>query len=343
MLRHSSANFHNGTQTLATADQVDESTTLLIDNNHFVCTPINGSSKSLIAMNTEQSALQENGGYPSREPSPMAKDSSAGFPKRLQRRLTAEIDTKWGDIILIGCFFCAGLIDSTAFNIYGCFVSMQTGNTIFAALGVSGLPDNSPTFAWTKALMAIMCFIIGAFCFSTFHRLLSPRKRWVLIASFGLQCAMIITAAALVTTGVVSSKRQSLAEKDRQQNSKIDSTFPFLDLLPIGLLAFQSAGQVVASRVLKYTAMPTVVLTTLYTDLMMDTHLLTAGLFEDPQRNRRAASAIMLFVGAVIGGVIAKSWLGFAGALWIGAFLKALMVLAWLLWKPLLESAAEVA
>ena len=76
---------------------------------------------------------------------------------------------------------------------------------------------------------------------------------------------------------------------------------------------------------------------------MMDTHLLTAGLFEDPQRNRRAASAIMLFVGAVIGGVIAKSWLGFAGALWIGAFLKALMVLAWLLWKPLLESAAEVA
>ena len=216
---------------------------------------------------------------------------------------------------------------------------MQTGNTIFAALGVSGLPESSPTFAWSKALMAIVCFIIGAFCFANFHRLLTPRKRWVLIASFGLQCSMIIVTASLVTAGVVSNKRQGVAQKDREQNIKVDSSFPFLDFLPIGLLAFQSAGQVVASRVLKFNAMPTVVLTTLYTDLMMDSHLLTAGLFEDPQRNRRAASAITLFVGAVIGGVLAKSWLGFAGALWIGAFLKGLMVFAWVFWKPLPEEA----
>lgn len=290
-------------------------------------------------MNTVQSALQENGGYLSREISPSPKDQQKGFRQRLHQRLTAEIDTKWGDIILVGCFFCSGLIDSVAFNIYGCFVSMQTGNTIFAALGVSGLPETSPSFAWTKALMAIVCFNIGAFCFANFHRLLSPRKRWVLIASFGTQCAMIITAASLITAGVVSNKRQGVAQKDQEQNSKIDSSFPFLDLLPIGLLAFQSAGQVVASRILKYNAMPTVVLTTLYTDLMMDSHLLTAGLFEDPQRNRRAASAVALFVGAVIGGVIAKSWLGFAGALWIGAFIKGLMALAWLLWKPLTEAA----
>jgi uncharacterized membrane protein YoaK (UPF0700 family) len=304
---------------------------------------MNGLPDSAVPMDTAQSPLHENGGYPAKAPSSSPEDG--GLRQRLHRRLTAEIDTKWGDIILVGCFFCAGLIDSTAFNIYGCFVSMQTGNTIFAALGVSGLPDSSPTFAWAKALMAIMCFMIGAFCFANFHRLLSPRKRWVLIASFGLQCVMIITAASLVTIGVTSNKRQSVTQKDKEQNSKIDSTFPFIDLLPIGLLAFQSAGQVVASRILKYNAMPTVVLTTLYTDLMMDSHLLTAGLFEDPQRNRRAASAIMLFVGAVIGGVIAKSWLGFAGALWIGAFLKSLMVLAWLLWKPLTvqEPVAEVA
>ena len=294
-------------------------------------------------MNNSQSALQENGGYSSREISTSPRKPDDTFRRRLHRRLTAEIDTKWGDIILIGCFFCAGLIDSVAFNIYGCFVSMQTGNTIFAALGVSGLPDSSPTFAWTKALMAIVCFIIGAFSFANFHRLLSPRKRWVLITSFGIQCSMIITTASIVTTGVVSNTRQGLPTKDREQNSKINSSFPFLDLLPIGLLAFQSAGQVVASRVLKYNAMPTVVLTTLYTDLMMDSHLLTAGLFEEPQRNRRAASAIMLFVGAVIGGVIAKSWLGFAGALWIGAFMKGLMVFAWFFWKPLPEEANEIA
>jgi hypothetical protein len=46
---------------------------------------------------------------------------------QVRQRLDAEIDTKWADLILLGCFFCSGLIDSMAFNMYACFVSMQTG------------------------------------------------------------------------------------------------------------------------------------------------------------------------------------------------------------------------
>ena len=46
---------------------------------------------------------------------------------QIQQRLDAQIDTKWADLILLGCFFCSGLIDSMAFNMYACFVSMQTG------------------------------------------------------------------------------------------------------------------------------------------------------------------------------------------------------------------------
>lgn len=42
-------------------------------------------------------------------------------------RFAAEVDTRWGDILLLVCFFVAGLVDSAAFNMYGCFVSMQTG------------------------------------------------------------------------------------------------------------------------------------------------------------------------------------------------------------------------
>lgn len=44
-----------------------------------------------------------------------------------QQRLGAEVDAEWADSILLGCFFCSGLIDSMAFNMYACFVSMQTG------------------------------------------------------------------------------------------------------------------------------------------------------------------------------------------------------------------------
>lgn len=46
---------------------------------------------------------------------------------QVRQRLDAEIDAKWADLILLGCFFCSGLVDSMAFNMYACFVSMQTG------------------------------------------------------------------------------------------------------------------------------------------------------------------------------------------------------------------------
>lgn len=138
---------------------------------------------------------------------------------------------------------------------------------------------------------------------------------------------MIVTAS-LISTGVVANSQKGLETDEDGRGS-----FAWSELCPIALLAFQSAGQIVASRVLKYNAMPTLVLTSLYCDLMSDPHLLTAGLFEDPDRNRRALSAVMLFVGATIGGALTKTSVGYGGALWIATGLKGSMVLAWLLWK----------
>jgi Protein of unknown function (DUF1275) len=84
-------------------------------------------------MNTSESARYENGGYPARDASPLPTQPGDTFQCRLRKRMTVEIDTKWGDVVLVGCFFCAGLIDSVAFNIYSCFVSMQTGMSYSAA------------------------------------------------------------------------------------------------------------------------------------------------------------------------------------------------------------------
>ena len=49
---------------------------------------------------------------------------------QVRQRLDAQIDAKWADLILLGCFFCSGLVDSMAFNMYACFVSMQTGQLV---------------------------------------------------------------------------------------------------------------------------------------------------------------------------------------------------------------------
>jgi hypothetical protein len=170
---------------------------------------------------------------------------------------------------------------------------------------------------------------------------MSPLRRWVLIASFTIQTLLIGITALLVTLKLISNQTASnrdvssgVARHAQQLQSTSQDTIIWVDLAPLALLAFQSAGQLVASRVLKYNELPTVVLTSLLADLMSDSHLLTAGLFEDPKRNRRAVAVVMLVAGAISGGVFTKGWVGLSGALWIAAAIKALMVVAWVLWLP---------
>lgn len=139
---------------------------------------------------------------------------------------------------------------------------------------------------------------------------------------------MIITSA-LVSSGIAATGPQDNIPHKPGDRGR----FQWVDLCPVALLAFQSAGQIVASRVLRYNSMPTLVLTSLYCDLMSDPNLFTAGLFEDPDRNRRAVSVTALFVGALVGGALSKSSVGYPVALWIATGLKACMVVAWLLWK----------
>ncbi|OAG45102.1 hypothetical protein AYO21_00450 [Fonsecaea monophora] len=256
--------------------------------------------------------------------------SNLPLPTRLRLWLTSDVDTRWADTILLACFFVTGMVDSVAFNTWSCFVGMQTGNTIFAGLGVSDLPGNVPRHTWTKSLVAILSFCLGALCFSRWHRYLSPLKRWVIASSFFVQTALMILTAALISGGVVS-KNQETTESGGGGGR---GTFPWRELCPIALLAFQSAGQIVASRVLKYNALPTVVLTSLFCDLMGDPGLFTAGLLEDPDRNRRALGAVLLFAGAAVSGALIKTSVGYDGALWVATGVKGAMVLAWLVWRP---------
>ncbi|KAF4991904.1 hypothetical protein FDECE_13870 [Fusarium decemcellulare] len=258
----------------------------------------------------------------------------------ISRRFAADVDVRWGDLLLLVCFFVAGLVDSAAFNMYGCFVSMQTGNTIFVGLGVSGQPENLPSKAWSRCFLAIVFFAAGALFFSSFHRYFGPQKRWVLVTSFLIQSFLTGLVALLATTGAVWNHPygRSTTHEDGWIIERVQNSFPWSDLAPIILLAFQSAGQIVASRVLKYNSMPTVVLTSLYCDMMSDAKLFTSPITDNADRNRRATGAVLLFAGAVSGGFLSKSWVGFAGALWIAAFFKLCIGLAWTLWKPKVES-----
>jgi hypothetical protein len=102
----------------------------------------------------------------------------------------------------------------------------------------------------------------------------------------------------------------------------------------IALVAFQSAGQAVASRALQYSGLTSVVLTSNYCDLFSDPRLFELGLKDNPERNRRTAAPILLLGGAMVGGVLAHSDVGLTGALWTAVGLKAVVVVAWAVWAP---------
>lgn len=257
-------------------------------------------------MPSETSPLLENGDRSPRSRSPRSHRSLSTYLKQ-------PLDPRHGDLLLLFCYIITGLLDSSAVFIWGSFVSMQTGNTVYFGLGLVGTDDDR----WIKSGVSIAGFCLGSLCFAAFHRIFAPRQRWVLIASFTIQLLCIVVAALIVTI-FHSSRNQPLS---------------WLVLVPIVLVAFQSSGQAVTSRVLKYNALTSVVLTSVYCDLFSHPDLLSPKLMRNTEQMRRIGAVVFLLIGVVIGGFWAHSDVGMMGALWTAAFLKGLIIIAWIFWS----------
>ncbi|PGH06622.1 hypothetical protein GX51_02249 [Blastomyces parvus] len=251
---------------------------------------------------------------------PPSINPSRTLPSRLKTHLARNVTKAYADLILILSCFISGIVDSAAFNVWGCFVSMQTGNTIYLGLGVSGQPDSQP-YRWVLSGTAILSFAWGVFVFSRITRLAGPLRRGTMATTFLVQALLNIASGALVEAGIVPPDAS-----DKLPSSGIV-------LLPLALMSFQSAGQIVASRMLDYAELPTVALTSTYCDLMIDPMLFTAPLLENPKRNRRFVSVVALVVGAALGGYLTRAG-SIAGALWIAASIKIAIAAAWMFWKP---------
>lgn len=172
---------------------------------------------------------------------------------------------------------------------------------------------------------------MGAAAAGSFHRTFGERKRWVLTVSFAFQALLILIAAILVGRGKSSG---SPAAAQHLMMLPADPGFPWRDLIPIGLLSFQAAGKVIASRVLQFPGLPCVVLTIIYGDMSSDPNVLTAGLSAHPVRNRKLGGVAFYFLGAVAGGAVARNeMLGFSGGLGIAAAVQFCLAGGWMFWK----------
>jgi len=249
----------------------------------------------------------------------------------IQKYLSRELRASYMGLVITICFFISGLVDSVAFNSWSCFVNMQTGNTVFAALGLGGLPKASHGQQYYKSLTAIGSFCLGALFFSALHRYPTglseqpcSRRRWIFIVSFSLQTALMIIPAILVTLNLVSNQPfvpGSFSSGSSNNNSGSGTLTNFLDLCPVALLSFQAAGQTTLSRLLAVLDMPTIVLSALYFDFTADLYSLrqawrkSSSLWEfasvqQKRQGQRLLCIIALCTGGITGGEMYKSFGG---------------------------------
>lgn len=220
---------------------------------------------------------------------------------------------------MLTCSFISGLVDSTIYNAYGTFVSMQTGNTIFVGLGPSTSSTTSKPYGWAKSLTSIACFCLGCFFFSRLSRYSGPLRRATLVTSFALQSVIVFIVAAIIQAGVVNGALDTI-------NTHTDIMWK--DEIPISLLSFQAAGQIIGSRALGVSEIPSVVLTSMLCDIASDPDI-AAPLKSNVKRNRRALAFTCILVGAIVGGYIGEATGRMQFDLWIAGGIKVLITIAW--------------
>ena len=140
------------------------------------------------------------------------------------------------------------------------------------------------------------------------------------MASFLLQSVFIFVSAAIVEVGVVDSLLSSLT-----------SDITWNSVIPVALLSFQSSGQIIGSRNLNLSEIPSVVLTSMLCDLASDPKL-TSSWKKNIKRNRRFLAFFAILIGAIIGGFTAEGTGRMQTVLWIAGTLKVAITISWMLW-----------
>jgi len=208
------------------------------------------------------------------------------------------------EIELLALSFSIGLQDATTYPKHLCFASNQTGNTIFLAVGASGIAP-SKLFSFANVGFALTLFLLGGFVMGQFGNMVGPRRRAWLLVSNVIQTLMVVTAAVLAYV------------------------FPEAGYGPIAwavisLLAFSAGGQVAMARGVKITEISTAMASSAYVDVLVDPRLWDR---HNRSRNRRIAFLLMLSAGGFAGAYSYK-YINSAFALLVSAIIKVAVTVA---------------
>jgi len=221
-----------------------------------------------------------------------------------------------------------GFIDAISFSAVFVWCGFQTGNFAQLALAIARLWEVAPSgvgrdtsfhIADRQAITSLLSFNAGAF-FGRLGDRMGPHKRiWLVLATF-VQ-ALLTMAAALV---IWKSGQSSIAALRGDPSWTTTLTF-------VGL-AFMSASlgvQGIVGKRLNTQFTTTIVLTTVWVELVTDPRLFKIR-EKVKTRDHKLIAAVALFFGAFVGRALLATSLGAAGALGVGAGIRFLIALAWI-------------
>lgn len=149
---------------------------------------------------------------------------------------------------------------------------------------------------------------------------MGPTQRLTLASSFALQSMFIMISAAVIESGLVDGRINQIS---RDVDWRTEA--------PIAMLSFQAAGQMVGSRALALSEIPTVVLTSVLCDFASDPELVSP-LGRNVKRNRRAGAFFGILIGAIAGGWITRGSAQVQLALWVAFAIKMVISILWVFW-----------
>ncbi|CAA7268311.1 unnamed protein product [Cyclocybe aegerita] len=254
------------------------------------------------------------------------KDLENSGPKSLmslRKYLFADVDPNWTTAPLAMYCFMTGYCNAVCFSAIFVWCGFQTGNFAQLALAVGRLFEGAPgdlTFhkADQQALCSLLGFNAGAFIGRLGDRVGPHKRAWLIFGTFIQTLFTMVCAITLWKSG-----QGSIA------NARDDPAWTnALTFVAVALMSASLGLQGILSKRLNRQFGTTIVLTTIWIELMCDPKLFRIRQYV-VTRDHRLIAAFSLFLGAFIGRAILFE-LGSAATMGIGVGLRMIITFSWL-------------
>ncbi|PCH45007.1 hypothetical protein WOLCODRAFT_27195 [Wolfiporia cocos MD-104 SS10] len=239
--------------------------------------------------------------------------------------LFGDVDPVKSTIPLAAFCFMTGLIDSVCFTAVFVWAGFQTGNTVQLSLAIARLFSGSPghrdfTFHISdqQALTSLLTFNAGAFIGRLGDRM-GPRSRaWLMLGTFIQALFTMAAAIAAWQSGQIS------VATDRFNPAWTNAcTFA-----AIGLMSASIGLQAIMGKRVNTQFTTTVVLTTVWCELMADPKLFKLNRYII-SRDHKIIAIFVLFLGGFVGRALIDQ-IGAAGTLGVGTGIRVIIAMWWL-------------